>query len=75
MEQDNIKDWIAMRKKPCIEHSTTWELLDEFEDKLKASKEELKKILFLDPEPCCHGVRQKEAFQKIDYVLGEIEDD
>ncbi|MFA6073946.1 MAG: hypothetical protein WC758_07565 [Candidatus Woesearchaeota archaeon] len=31
----------------------------------------LKKVLFDDPEPCCMGVRQNEAFRKIDKLAGD----
>jgi len=34
--------------------------------------EALKLILFDDPEPCCHGVRQDEAFRKIDKIFKEF---
>ncbi len=38
---------------------------------LDCAIKELKKILFDDPEPCCCGVRQRDAFEKIDKIFGE----
>ena len=33
--------------------------------------EKIKKRLFVNPEPCCHGVREKEAFEIIDKLVEE----
>ena len=30
----------------------------------------LKERLFTDPEPCCHGIRRIEAFEKINKLVG-----
>ena len=38
---------------------------------LKKRIAKLKKELFADPEPCCHGVTKREAEKIIDKIFGD----
>jgi hypothetical protein len=58
-----------MKIKKCIDcdyqESIRTQAISEF-------KEKLKERLFNDPEPCCHGVREREASKIIEEISQEI---
>lgn len=58
---DEIHTQIAGR--PCLEVVRA--------DKIRESISKLKVRFFEDPEPCCHGIRQNDAFIIIKEVFGD----
>jgi len=80
INQIEARDWMIFEEDFCL--GKYWEYFKElnsqnkilgvknFEDAIKKSVELLKKELYKDPEPCCHGIRQRDAFKIIDKFAG-----
>lgn len=64
-------------KKERLKKDEIEERIQAFVDGYKSGQydfaQKLKEVLFKDPEPCCHGVREREAFEIIDNLLRDKE--
>lgn len=69
MSEFNLSDKIEDLTGGDYQEIENWDSAIHTED-VKEFIRRLKEDLFSDPEACCHGVREKQAFEKIDKFAG-----